>query len=449
MSNALPLKTSARAFDGAASERPTLVLQAVEPTLGERVNQGLELWRDILAYVGLGMTPVVAYLGNLGFAPLVGLLGIGSLPFLGRRTPINPAAVLLALLLVWALISMSWSPAMPVHPNFRRYKDLQAMTGIKLVFELALNGAFVMAMQRVKAETAARASLVLGAALSLLMILLVVEALDGGALYQWVKAAAHQKTRPDLATRNVARGCYVAVVLFWPVVLRLRRAAMPALVAVLIIGLVASGLIFRVDSPILALLISALVFVAVQAAGRPMVLALMVCTIAYFASAPLVAHLGTHFWHPDALPASVGKQSWVERLDIWRFVAREIIQNPLKGWGLDASRSWPADIPLHPHDAAMQIWLELGAGGVCLAALFWAWLFIGVADLAATDQTMAAASAAAACAYLSIGALSFGVWQEWWLAVGAIVMVVCGFVAASRRLDPDYGKDVAALRPIS
>ncbi|MEO6341223.1 MAG: hypothetical protein ABIO39_14370, partial [Caulobacteraceae bacterium] len=38
----------------------------------------------------------------------------------------------------------------------------------------------------------------------------------------------------------------------------------------------------------------------------------------------------------------------------------------------------------------------------------------------ARDRTLAAVGAATALAYLTIGALSFGIWQEWWLALGAL-----------------------------
>ena len=37
----------------------------------------------------------------------------------------------------------------------------------------------------------------------------------------------------------------------------------------------------------------------------------------------------------------------------------------------------------------------------------------------------AAAAVAAASAYLVMGAVSFGVWQEWWLAVGALAATAC------------------------
>jgi len=438
----------APALEAPPAPRPRLALTPPRPTLGERAAAGLAYWRDALAYIACATTPIIAYLGNLGFASMVALVGIGSLVLLGRRAKPSIGVGLLFLLLVWALVSMSWSPALPVHPDFHRYKTVESITGLKLPFELALYAAFVMALRRVSDEAAARATLIMAAGLAAVVVLLVIEALNGAALYQWIKAHAHQKTRPDLALRNVARGCYVATLLFWPLALRLRRAHQPAILAVLTGGLIISSAIFKVDAPMLALALSSLVFLAVQRLGRAPIYILIAGAVIYFALAPLVAHLVTGLLHPHELPGQIGKASWAERLDIWRFVSGEIYANPIKGWGLDASRAWPNDIPLHPHDAALQLWLELGVLGPFLAALFWGWLLLRIAAMVEGDRNMAAAAAASASAYLTIGALSFGVWQEWWLALGALAVATCGWVAASRRLDPPRGANFIELQPL-
>ena len=67
------------------------------------------------------------------------------------------------------------------------------------------------------------------------------------------------------------------------------------------------------------------------------------------------------------------------RLLIWSFAGDRIAERPVTGWGLDSSRAIPGGddpirpretwMPLHPHNAALQVWLELGAPGAALFAL--------------------------------------------------------------------------------
>ena len=67
------------------------------------------------------------------------------------------------------------------------------------------------------------------------------------------------------------------------------------------------------------------------------------------------------------------------RLQIWAFVVDRANERPLVGWGLDASRRIPGAhiktslgeewLPRHPHNAILQVWLELGVPGVILLAM--------------------------------------------------------------------------------
>jgi O-antigen ligase len=84
-------------------------------------------------------------------------------------------------------------------------------------------------------------------------------------------------------------------------------------------------------------------------------------------------------------------------------------------------------IVLHPHDDALQLWLELGLVGVLLAAGVW---WSAVSRLARPVRDLGAATVvASAGVYLLFGALNFGVWQEWWLALAALIAVVAGLMA--------------------
>jgi O-antigen ligase len=120
----------------------------------------------------------------------------------------------------------------------------------------------------------------------------------------------------------------------------------------------------------------------------------------------------------DSIKLSAG-----HRLLVWSFVGDRIAEHPLRGRGLDASRAIPGGgdpirpgetwLPLHPHNAPLQLWLELGVPGAVLLALLAAdlWLALGCIKwprLYAAGAGGSLASAMVACCG------TYGIWQEWW-----------------------------------
>jgi O-antigen ligase len=391
-------------------------------------------WAGWLATAVAGLTPVLAYLNNQGFAALLALAGLLCLPLLFRsRRPDLGHALLLALAL-WAVASMAWSIAAPARPDFRSYASLESLTAVKLVLQLALYGAFVAASLMLSRAAGARTSLVLAVGLLAVSLLLLAEAVFKAPLYQWIRAAAGQATRPDWAMRDVARVAYVLALLFWPAALRLDQAGLRIGAGVLAAATVIGAYLLNADAPLAALAVSTVVFAAVRFWGRPALLAWVAGLALYFLVAPILAQfLGSG--QIQAAPGDIRVASWSIRLDIWRFAAERVQERPFFGWGLDAARMFSPNIPLHTHNAAIQLWLELGAVGAALATLFWLWLASRIDAVEAHDRSLAAAAAACASAYLTIGALSFGVWQEWWLALGALAVAACAALAAARRTD--------------
>ncbi|HTI67354.1 MAG TPA: O-antigen ligase family protein [Caulobacteraceae bacterium] len=409
-------------------------------------------WAGWLATGVAALTPLVAYIGHLGYAPVIALVGLLSLPLFFRNRRPDPGQGLLLALVAWAVISMAWSIAVPAHPDFHTYHGVESMTGVKLVLQLALYGAFVAASLTLSKAAGARTSLVLTIGLLAVSVLFLLEAMFKAPLYLWYRAAIGQPQRPDWALRDVAGVSYVLALLFWPATLRLERPrwrfAAGAMAAATVIG----AWLLNADAPLAALVVSTLVFAAVRLWGRPALMAWMGVLALYFLAAPLLVHaLGPGpLIHPAA--DDIREQSWAARLDIWRFAASRILERPFFGWGLDAARMFSPNIPLHTHNAAIQIWLELGAVGASIAALFWLWLGGRIDALEARDRPLAATAAACASAYLTIGALSFGVWQEWWLALGALSIAACAALAAARRggdfQDPSFsGEGSESRRP--
>jgi hypothetical protein len=67
------------------------------------------------------------------------------------------------------------------------------------------------------------------------------------------------------------------------------------------------------------------------------------------------------------------------------------------------------------------MWLELGLPG---AAAFAALALIGLMAAGRLETWQRAAAAAALAAALGVASLSFGIWQNWWLATLALAAAI-------------------------
>lgn len=150
--------------------------------------------------------------------------------------------------------------------------------------------------------------------------------------------------------------------------------------------------------------------------------------------------------------------SAAHRVVIWDFVTARIAERPLLGWGFESSRAIPGgkanassatldrlgitdaeqrarfampnaeSLPLHPHNAPLQLHLELGVVGAALAALL-------VALIALRARHPGAFGALTAAAV--VGSLSYGLWQGWWIALLLVL------IAATRALPAEGREDIA------
>jgi O-antigen ligase len=127
--------------------------------------------------------------------------------------------------------------------------------------------------------------------------------------------------------------------------------------------------------------------------------------------------------------------SYVHRLYIWQYTANKITERPLLGFGMGSSPNdsiggavvdWPythpdgriemihsKQIPLHPHNAILQWWLELGFVGVLwiIGALLLVIERIRILPKPYRQASLAFFTANAITALVSIG-----FWQTWWWA---------------------------------
>jgi O-antigen ligase len=386
-------------------------------------------WLSGVAIFVVVMTPLLAYLAPLGFAPLLALAGLLALPGLRLTRAAAPPLLILVALALWAAVSMSWSPVVlgPLRP--KTYGDIETLTALKLFLQLATYGAAVVALRGLSDAGARRAATVLAYGMVALAVVAALDSLTGAAIYQRLHGVTGEAIRPDLAMVKVSLSTYVLALLFWPAALVLSRLSRPGLIWLLAAGTMVTSVICSSDACLVALAAGGLVWLLVYFAGQTGAKVLVGLVAAPFVLAPLAVLVGVQTgviaWLHRLVPAS-----WDARLNIWTFAADHIQAHPFRGWGLDASRTFGSAIPLHTHNAQLQLWLELGAIGAALAGVFFCWLAYGVVRLSQRSRSEAAMAAAVLVSYLVIGGLSFGVWQEWWLGLGALSLIACGLARA-------------------
>lgn len=112
------------------------------------------------------------------------------------------------------------------------------------------------------------------------------------------------------------------------------------------------------------------------------------------------------------------------RLEIWDFIARYALQQPLHGYGIEVTRAitdfdssqtfLDKNTAMHPHNFVMQIWIEFGLIGAVIASGLFYYAFTKLEkNYTPAQQKILLPTFMAA---LVPAAAAFGMWQGWWLA---------------------------------
>lgn len=363
--------------------------------------------------------------GAMALPLLQGVSGLVSIPLV-RWREVPAGAWLFALLLIafvgWADASSQWSAAPSA---IEQAAKLIAAVLLGLLF-VAAAGANAEARRRVRAIGAA--------CLAVLAVMLLIEAFAGMPINL---AGQPNETVMTTLARNPARGASFLVVCVWGVIAALAGGGSGERMAwrglFLLTGI--ASLQFDANANAAAFGFATIAYIAGYVLPRFTVIALSVGLAGWLLAAPFALP------HLLALPQMQSlPPSWAIRAEIWRFVCARIAENPLMGSGLDASRLHPEhvpmagqslpQIPLHPHNSSLQIWFETGAiGAGLLAAAILAGGF-ALSNACAKRPQLAAGACGAIAAMGLIANVSYGAWQEWWIAT---LFASAALVAAARR----------------
>ena len=324
----------------------------------------------------------------------------------------KPLALILVFLCLWAGVTMSWSPILSNAPWTWVRLMLLNLLGVLVITQVAsLKKPMVK-----KIKDAVNWGIVTGI-FCLFGIFLYIVFISPGTLehesqYSWANrslAASALFIWFYLMTNIVEKQMKFALVLLLCVFLMFTQMASLAAVCALIISFISLCVLFtfrdsgqRILSIIFPVMVTGFAFL-------------------FFYLPPVQIMM------PDInfLPFSA-----IHRLYIWEFVSQKIMLEPYWGWGLDAARSLPGRysltpiggefLPLHPHNASLQVWVELGIVGLLTFAVM-TWQITRDKYNGFYTNALAVAFVSS---YLTIGGVGYGMWQNWWIASAWIAAVL-------------------------
>ncbi len=365
----------------------------------------------VLSAFVMGPVGVLAPKGIVLVVVVAGLAGLvcwarEGFPKLSVNTSL---AVTLVALALWSALSATWAvtPAKALLLVARLV--MVCIAGIGLLFAVSR----LDALENRNAENAFLGGMALG--LAALVVGFVYAKTTGSPLWS-------TSLSDPLTTLN--NGAVAISLLAWPALAVLWRQGRKRLVGVVAAAVYLGFMFLSSGAALLAPVMGLAAFLVVWVFRRrgALIFAAIIAALVLFAPQIFSSFLSGDKVREISAELS---SSAPHRLDMWAFTVEKIDEKPLWGWGMDASRAIPGGdrplapdveiLPLHPHNAFLQVRLELGIPGAILVAVLVGSLFAGVVG-GVGDRFAAAVMAGAGGAYLTIASLSYGVWQNWWVA---------------------------------
>ncbi|WP_448207358.1 O-antigen ligase family protein [Azospirillum sp. sgz302134] len=342
---------------------------------------------------------------------VIALVGLARRDALGRLQRALPGTAVVLAFLLLATLSILWSPSSRAGLTVVEigYIALGALSG----------GAWISSLPAVEAR---RLTGLFLAGVLAGVALFAAEAALNFPLHRWWN---HIPADAPVAESNVPkRTAALLCLLVWPAAMALDRAGRKGLGLLLPIGYAAACLLLTSRSAMMGIAVGLVVF-AVASWSPRLVRAVLgtALTVAFVGVLPLVLLLDRVL--------NLDAAEWLflsakHRVEIWGMAAERALTSPILGQGIDASRALTPQgevshfgtitdslLPLHPHNAFLQVWLELGGVGALLALAAALMLLFGTGRMERREQPFALALFAAGLAMVST---AYGIWQAWWMA---------------------------------
>jgi exopolysaccharide production protein ExoQ len=289
---------------------------------------------------------------------------------------------------------------------------------------------------RIDAAQRRQLSVVLIGGMIVGLVLLAIETIFDFPLYRAVMGGASPKLN-DLVESK--RSVDALPLLAWPACLALARLGRPWLGALLALIFTVACAKLTASSATMGMALSLVVFAGGFLSVSWTRRLLAIGTVLAFILIVPIAIVG---YSHGGTTAHWLKHSAQHRVEIWHFAAEKTLERPILGYGFNASRYVPNGdavsaflppgkplIPLHPHNAFLQVWLELGAVGAIIVASA---LLAALGTVARWPVAVARFTLPGYAAGIVVAGLAFGIWQSWWMATIAFSM------AAYRMIGPEH-----------
>ena len=374
-----------------------------------------------------GLLGPVAAFAKMGTVPLLIILmlahrNLASLKHTSIVVCTHPFFISLALIILWSVVTFLWSESPDPITLFRLFA----------VGWMAIAAAVMISRASVK--TKERLSTTLVASLSVLIVVLIIEGLTDASL--------HALLRPeDTAPRDGEWVPYLQLVAARGTAILAPFSFIGATLCIQIFRRPIAGILFLASSILavsllpmgastLAIFCGSISLLAVRWAPKIMTRTLFTGTIGLALATPF---LMSYVLTKDRLTEQGIDltRNQLQRVEIWNYASDLVLEKPVLGYGFAASRyigsrgdiipgtNWAA-LPLHPHNAFLQVWLELGVVGVALLCAMMA-LFWGYIEKRISTRDDISVVIATFVTTLVISLISFGVWQYWWIATWGLL----------------------------
>lgn len=335
--------------------------------------------------------------------------------------------MLLALLIGWAALSNTWT----INPDRGVKTAIRlVLVGVSLVFLVDAATRLNQAERQTFGQWLVSGTIV-GLALTGMFIGF------SNTLAEWFGLPIRTGHELDRLNRTAS----VIAILVWPVALTIAQLYGRYAAAAVIVLSAAALFLLAPSAPLVAFAIGIVIFVIAWFSQRWGKRLLFIGFAVAVAAVPFL-DLMVPVINDWLITNILGPNSEVHRFLIWEFASQRIFEQPLFGWGLEASRNIPGGhdqlilfqfgenpttgqaMPLHPHNALVQIWLELGLVGLILTTALFSMVVVSIPESMRNRAQPATMIATTACAF-TIAELGFGIWQGWWMAtLGLTAMII-------------------------